>query len=190
MAYRGHTGQYETAGWGAGPSAYPYQDSAQPGHLLQGYEQLQNHRIRGPQGNPSFPAGLQTGSPWPGGFPQDGDLLNPGTQPGAQGQPISGGIAEGGSYPPSTGNAGIPGGDLAGLPNAGGAPVIPQPVFSIDPYVYAALQTLIGTRIVVETVRGNNRGKLAQVKPDHIVVQEDGKQFFIRTAQIVWVMPE
>ncbi|WP_156430809.1 YuzF family protein [Paenibacillus sp. FJAT-26967] len=189
MAIRDHRGQYEPAGWGAGQSVYPYPDSGQPGHLLQGYEQLQSHRIRGPQVNPLFPGGLQTGSPWPGGFPQDGDLLNPGAQPGAQGQPISGGIAVG-SYPPSTGSSGIPGGELAGPPNAGGAPVIPQPVFSIDPYVYAALQTLIGKGIVVETVRGSNRGKLAQVKPDHIVVQEDGKQFFIRTAQIIWVMPE
>jgi hypothetical protein len=66
----------------------------------------------------------------------------------------------------------------------------PQPIFQVDPFVAQALQGLLGKRLVVETPRGSLGGVLKDAKPDHIVLQEaDGKVFFVRTAQIIWVMP-
>ncbi|MGG0724340.1 DUF2642 domain-containing protein [Bacillus mycoides] len=35
-----------------------------------------------------------------------------------------------------------------------------------NPYVYQTLQSAIGKHVVIETVRGNVRGKLKDVKPD------------------------
>ncbi|PEV83910.1 hypothetical protein CN442_30780, partial [Bacillus thuringiensis] len=35
-----------------------------------------------------------------------------------------------------------------------------------NPYVYQTLQSVIGKHVVIETVRGNVRGKLKDVKPD------------------------
>lgn len=60
---------------------------------------------------------------------------------------------------------------------------------SVDPYVYQTLQGVRSKQIVVETVRGSVTGKLTTVRPDHIVVESGGSSFFIRTAQIVWVIP-
>ncbi|PEA56927.1 hypothetical protein CON74_31610, partial [Bacillus thuringiensis] len=34
-----------------------------------------------------------------------------------------------------------------------------------NPYVYQTLQSVIGKHVVIETVRGNIRGKLKDVKP-------------------------
>ncbi|PER90914.1 DUF2642 domain-containing protein, partial [Bacillus cereus] len=36
-----------------------------------------------------------------------------------------------------------------------------------NPYVYQTLQSVIGKYVVIETVRGNVRGQLKDVKPDH-----------------------
>lgn len=46
--------------------------------------------------------------------------------------------------------------------------------------------------VVVDTGKGTLRGKLQQVKPDHIVLrQPEGKPtFFIRLQKVVWVMPD
>ncbi|MFD2670907.1 YuzF family protein [Marinicrinis sediminis] len=67
-----------------------------------------------------------------------------------------------------------------------------QPISLVDPYVYQTLLTVKGKSIVVDTVRGSIRGTLAEVQPDHIVLQEPKgtSTFFVRIAQIVWVMPE
>lgn len=62
-------------------------------------------------------------------------------------------------------------------------------VSSVDPYVYQTLQGVRNKQIVVETVRGSVTGKLTTVRPDHIVVESGGSSYFIRTAQIVWVIP-
>ncbi|PGP20412.1 DUF2642 domain-containing protein, partial [Bacillus thuringiensis] len=35
----------------------------------------------------------------------------------------------------------------------------------LNPYVYQTLQSVIGKHVVIETVRGNIRGKLKDVKP-------------------------
>lgn len=58
-----------------------------------------------------------------------------------------------------------------------------------DPYVYQTLQTVVGKPIVVQTARGSVRGTLTTVQPDHIVVEMGGNSFFIRTQQIIWVVP-
>jgi hypothetical protein len=58
-----------------------------------------------------------------------------------------------------------------------------------DPYVYQTLQTLKGKQIAVQTVRGSVRGQLIHVRPDHLVIRVSGTPFFIRTQQIVWVVP-
>lgn len=66
----------------------------------------------------------------------------------------------------------------------------PQMVSLVDPYVYQTLQTVVGRTIVVQTSEGSVRGRLADVKPDHVVVEVSGSAFFIRIQCIVWVKPE
>ncbi|MBM7662938.1 hypothetical protein JOC85_003749 [Bacillus mesophilus] len=59
----------------------------------------------------------------------------------------------------------------------------------IDPYVYQTLQGIVGASVVVETTKGTVTGRLSVVMPDHIVIESGGSPFFIRTQQIVWVIP-
>ncbi|KFN01574.1 DUF2642 domain-containing protein [Bacillus clarus] len=60
----------------------------------------------------------------------------------------------------------------------------------VDPYVVQTLQSIIGKKLVVETIRGNINGTLQSVKPDHIVLEENEIPLFVRIQQIVWFMPE
>ncbi|WP_139488069.1 YuzF family protein [Brevibacillus dissolubilis] len=60
----------------------------------------------------------------------------------------------------------------------------------LDPYVYQTLQAACGHVVTIETVRGNLRGVVADVAPDHVVLQIADSTFFIRIQQIVWVRPE
>ncbi|MED3152032.1 YuzF family protein [Bacillus thuringiensis] len=57
-----------------------------------------------------------------------------------------------------------------------------------NPYVYQTLQSVIGKHVVTETVRGI-RGKLKDVKPDHLLI-EDTVPYIVRIQQIVWIMPK
>ncbi|MCU5130817.1 YuzF family protein, partial [Bacillus cereus] len=41
----------------------------------------------------------------------------------------------------------------------------------------------------IETVRGNIRGKLKDVKPDNLLI-EDTVPYIVRIQQIVWIMPK
>ncbi|WP_202976454.1 DUF2642 domain-containing protein [Anaerophilus nitritogenes] len=61
----------------------------------------------------------------------------------------------------------------------------------VDPYVVQTLQTIIGKRIIVDTVRGVVQGVLIDVKPDHVVLKEldDDEPTFVRIQQIVFIMP-
>ena len=61
----------------------------------------------------------------------------------------------------------------------------------IDPYVVEALRMIKGRSVVIETVRGNLQGILADVKPDHIVIKahDNDTVFYVRLQQIVHVMP-
>lgn len=52
-------------------------------------------------------------------------------------------------------------------------------------YVYQTLQSVIGKHVVIETVRG----KLKDVKPDHLLI-EDTVPYIVRIQQIVWIMPK
>ncbi len=58
-----------------------------------------------------------------------------------------------------------------------------------NPYVYQTLQSVIGKHVVIETVRGNIRGKLKDLKPDHLLI-EDTVPYIVRIQQIVWIMPK
>ncbi len=58
-----------------------------------------------------------------------------------------------------------------------------------DPFVVHTLQSMIGNRVVVQTTKGSVRGKVADVKPDHAVIQTGEASFFIRIQEIVWIMP-
>lgn len=60
-----------------------------------------------------------------------------------------------------------------------------------DPYVVETLRMIIGTPVVIETVRGNLQGILVDVKPDHVVVKsyDSDTVFYVRLQQIVHVMP-
>lgn len=62
----------------------------------------------------------------------------------------------------------------------------------IDPFVIDALRKIIGQSVVIETVRGNLQGRLADVKPDHIVVKtyDSDTEFYVRLQQIVYIMPD
>ncbi|OFD07685.1 hypothetical protein BTGOE7_25430 [Bacillus thuringiensis] len=62
-------------------------------------------------------------------------------------------------------------------------------VSTTNPYVYQTLQSVIGKYVVIETVRGNVRGKLKDVKPDHLLI-EDTVPYIVRIQQIVWIMPK
>lgn len=66
----------------------------------------------------------------------------------------------------------------------------PQMISLVDPYVYQSLLTVVGKTVVVQTTDGSVRGELADVKPDHVVVNVSGSAFFIRIQCIVWVMPQ
>lgn len=68
---------------------------------------------------------------------------------------------------------------------------MPYQVSCIDPYVVNTLMTVIGKKLVVETVRGSMTGVLKDVKPDHIVLHEacGDSIFFIRIKEIVYIMP-
>ncbi|WP_459502250.1 YuzF family protein [Bacillus sp. C1] len=56
----------------------------------------------------------------------------------------------------------------------------------VDPYVVQTLQSIVGRRVVVETIRGSVSGTLRSVKPDHIVLEEKEVPTFVRLQQIVW----
>ncbi|MCA1032561.1 YuzF family protein [Bacillus timonensis] len=60
----------------------------------------------------------------------------------------------------------------------------------IDPYVFQTLQSIVGSNVAVQTTHGTVSGKLKTVMPDHIVVESGGSPFFIRTQQVVWVIPK
>lgn len=47
----------------------------------------------------------------------------------------------------------------------------PQLVSLVDPYVYQTIKKLIGSRFVIQTVRDTVRGRLIDVKPDHITIE-------------------
>ncbi|SCY46302.1 DUF2642 domain-containing protein [Alkaliphilus peptidifermentans] len=61
----------------------------------------------------------------------------------------------------------------------------------VDPYVLETLRMIIGRSVVIETVRGNLQGIIADVKPDHVVVRsyDSDTIFYVRIQQIVHVMP-
>ncbi|UCZ52398.1 YuzF family protein [Bacillus shivajii] len=58
-----------------------------------------------------------------------------------------------------------------------------------DPFVVHTLQSVMGNNVVVQTTEGSVRGKVADVKPDHVVIQKADASFFIRVQEIVWIMP-
>lgn len=65
-----------------------------------------------------------------------------------------------------------------------------QPMFTYEPYVFQTLQSVIGKNLVIETVKDTLRGMLMDVKPDHIVMSVGDETFFVRTCQIVTIMPD
>ncbi|MGP1908629.1 MULTISPECIES: YuzF family protein [unclassified Metabacillus] len=67
---------------------------------------------------------------------------------------------------------------------------VPQMITIVDPYVFQTLQSVLGKTLVIQTVRDSIRGVLKDVKPDHIVLQAGDSTFFIRTQQIVTIMPD
>ncbi|RSD28526.1 DUF2642 domain-containing protein [Mesobacillus subterraneus] len=63
-------------------------------------------------------------------------------------------------------------------------------VIVVEPYVYSALHSLIGRRVVIDTTRGSVSGIVKDAKPDHVAIQEHDSTFFVRIREIVWIMPE
>ena len=71
----------------------------------------------------------------------------------------------------------------------GQSPQSVQLTSTYDPYVYQTLSSIVGKKIVVQTVRNALQGTLASVMPDHIVVEINQTPFFVRTQEIIWVSP-
>ncbi|TWI59245.1 YuzF family protein [Halalkalibacter nanhaiisediminis] len=65
----------------------------------------------------------------------------------------------------------------------------PQMIANVDPFVVQTLQSITGSNVVIETTRGNVRGSISDVKPDHVVIQAHNASFFVRIQEIVWIMP-
>lgn len=63
-------------------------------------------------------------------------------------------------------------------------------VYPVDAYVVETLKSVIGKQVVLETTRGGISGCIADVKPDHVVLDTSHRNFFIRISEIVWIMPE
>lgn len=61
-----------------------------------------------------------------------------------------------------------------------------------DPYFEDALKMHLGDSILIETVRGNLQGILADVEPGYIVLEsyDNDTLFYVRVQQIVHVMPD
>ncbi|MFD2509230.1 YuzF family protein [Halalkalibacter alkalisediminis] len=74
--------------------------------------------------------------------------------------------------------------------NSQGQANSPMQVAVVEPYVYAALHSLIGKRVVIDTSRGPVNGVVADAKPDHVVIQEYDSAFLVRIREIIWIMPE
>jgi hypothetical protein len=66
----------------------------------------------------------------------------------------------------------------------------PMNLVVVEPFVYIALNGLVGKRVVLDTNRGSVSGMVRDVKPDHVVIQEHDSTFFVRIREIVWFMPE
>ncbi|MBM7579027.1 YuzF family protein [Jeotgalibacillus terrae] len=62
-------------------------------------------------------------------------------------------------------------------------------VSNYDPFVYQAVNSLIGSMITVQTTKNPVQGMLTSAAPDHIVIEINKVPFFIRTQQIVWISP-
>lgn len=69
-------------------------------------------------------------------------------------------------------------------------PMQPQPVIKVEPFVYAAVCSLVDKRVVLETTRGRVTGLVIDAKLDHIVLQERDSTFFVRLCEVVWIMPD
>ncbi|MED5016786.1 YuzF family protein [Paenibacillus chibensis] len=63
-------------------------------------------------------------------------------------------------------------------------------VHPVDPYVVETLRSVIGRHVLLETTRGGLSGCVADVKPDHVVLEARSRKFFVRICEIVWIMPE
>ncbi|ULO10464.1 DUF2642 domain-containing protein [Paenibacillus sp. 19GGS1-52] len=63
-------------------------------------------------------------------------------------------------------------------------------VYPVDPYVVETLRSVIGKHVLLETTRGGISGCVVDVKPDHVVLETRGRNFYVRISEIVWIMPE
>jgi hypothetical protein len=66
----------------------------------------------------------------------------------------------------------------------------PMQVIVIEPFVYEALRSQVGKRVVLDTTRGSVSGIVVDAKLDHVVMKEHDSTFFVRLREIVWIMPE
>nr|WP_234405665.1 DUF2642 domain-containing protein [Paenibacillus sp. IHBB 10380] len=66
----------------------------------------------------------------------------------------------------------------------------PLVVHPVDHCVVETLKSLIGKCVLLETTRGKVEGIVCDCKPDHVILQCRGKNFYVRIFEIVWIMPE
>ncbi|AEN90034.1 hypothetical protein BMWSH_3152 [Priestia megaterium WSH-002] len=65
----------------------------------------------------------------------------------------------------------------------------PSMVTHVDPYVYATLQSVQGKDVVIETVRGSVRGRVKNVKIDHVVIAAKGSTFLFEFSKLCGLCP-
>ncbi|PWW45267.1 DUF2642 domain-containing protein [Paenibacillus sp. OK076] len=63
-------------------------------------------------------------------------------------------------------------------------------VHPVDHCVVESLMSLVGKVVILETTRGRLDGCVVAVKHDHVVLEERNRKFFVRIAEIVWIMPD
>jgi len=63
-------------------------------------------------------------------------------------------------------------------------------VHPVDHCVVESLMSLVGKVVILETTRGRLDGCVVTVKHDHVVLEERNRKFFVRIAEIVWIMAD
>jgi hypothetical protein len=66
---------------------------------------------------------------------------------------------------------------------------LPEMVTPVEPSWLKQLVSIKGMEVVVETTRNTLYGKLLEVEHDHIVLEIGGRVAFIRSQQIISIMP-
>nr|WP_252361728.1 DUF2642 domain-containing protein [Paenibacillus terrae] len=82
--------------------------------------------------------------------------------------------------------------NMSYMPNMPHMHHMPQSIVvnPVDHCVVETLMSLVGKVVILETTRGRLDGCVVEVKQDHVILEERHRKFFVRIAEIVWIMPD